>query len=218
MLAALLVLPFVGQSLAGVVLGQASRAAAGAVEDKRESGAELDSAQTLISSVVFAGTGCPSGSGVDSALSADSNVVTLTFSDYIATTSPTDTITNSRENCQLNLNLNYPDGYQYSVKSAEFRGQASLEDGVTAEQLTTYYFSGQSAQTSTVTNLAGPCAAAYDRVDSSADASLAWSPCGTNAALNINSQIAIWDNSSSASTTDYINTNFIQVEIQWRSC
>lgn len=51
-------------------------------------------------------------------------------------------ITENRKNCQLNINLQYPPGFQYSIFSTEFRGYAGLSANVTGTQSATYYFSG----------------------------------------------------------------------------
>jgi hypothetical protein len=51
-------------------------------------------------------------------------------------------VTENRKNCQINLNLQYPAGFQYSILSTTFRGYASIAKGVTGLQQATYYFSG----------------------------------------------------------------------------
>lgn len=51
-------------------------------------------------------------------------------------------VTENRKNCQLNINLQYPSGFQYSVLSTEFRGYADLQAGINGVQQATYYFSG----------------------------------------------------------------------------
>jgi hypothetical protein len=51
-------------------------------------------------------------------------------------------VTASRINCQLNINLKYPSGFQYSVLGTDFRGYTYLDAGVTGVQSANYYFSG----------------------------------------------------------------------------
>ena len=98
-----------------------------------------------ISGLTYGGTGCPSGS-VASAINSDKTIMTLIFDQYVAATGPGIKITDSRKNCQLNLNLKYPGGFQYSILSADYRGYAALDKGVSGTQKNTYYFSGQTAQ------------------------------------------------------------------------
>jgi hypothetical protein len=45
--------------------------------------------------------------------------------------------------CQINLNLHYPQGFQLSVLSTEFRGYVGLDSGVNATLGALYYFSGR---------------------------------------------------------------------------
>jgi hypothetical protein len=79
-------------------------------------------------------------------ISEDRSVVTLIFDAYIASIGPGIAITENRKNCQLNVELLYPGGFQYSILSADYRGYAAVQKGVTGTLKSTYYFSGQQAQ------------------------------------------------------------------------
>jgi hypothetical protein len=79
-------------------------------------------------------------------ISDDRSIVTLIFDSYIASTGPGIALTEQRKNCQLNVDIQYPGGFQYSVLSADYRGYASIQKGVTGTLKSTYYFSGQQAQ------------------------------------------------------------------------
>jgi hypothetical protein len=68
---------------------------------------------------------------------------TLIFDEYVASIGPGVSITESRKNCQLDINLQYPSGFQYSVFNADYRGYAALDPNVTGTQQSTYYFSGR---------------------------------------------------------------------------
>ena len=74
--------------------------------------------------------------------------MTLIFDSYVASMGTGVAITENRKNCQLNLNLQYPPGFQFSIFSADYRGFAELDAGVNGTQQSTYYFSGQTAQVS----------------------------------------------------------------------
>jgi hypothetical protein len=68
---------------------------------------------------------------------------TLIFDSMVASSGPGTTITDQRKNCQLNIDLQYPSGFQYSVLSTDFRGYAYLPAAKdTGTQQATYYFSG----------------------------------------------------------------------------
>jgi hypothetical protein len=79
-------------------------------------------------------------------ISDDRTIVTLIFDAYVASIGPGIPLTESRKNCQLSVNIKYPGGFQYSILSADYRGYASLQKGITGTVKSTYYFSGQPTQ------------------------------------------------------------------------
>jgi hypothetical protein len=83
---------------------------------------------------------------MSSQISSDRTIVTLIFDSYIASTGPGISVTEQRKNCQLNVDLQYPGGFQYSILSADYRGYAAIQKGITGTLKSTYYFSGQTAQ------------------------------------------------------------------------
>ena len=99
----------------------------------------------FIKAFTFAGSGCPAGS-VANATDAAKDVLTLIYSDYIAQIGPGTMPTDHRKNCQINLDVHYPGGWQFSLFSVDYRGFEALDAGITGNQLATYYFSGNSPQ------------------------------------------------------------------------
>jgi hypothetical protein len=91
------------------------------------------------------GTGCPQGT-VNTIISDDQTVVTLIYDTYVASIGPGIAVTEQRKNCQLTLELQYPGGFQYSILSADYRGYANIEKGVTGTLKSTYYFAGLAPQ------------------------------------------------------------------------
>jgi hypothetical protein len=67
----------------------------------------------------------------------------LIFDSYVASIGPGVSAIESRKNCQLNIDLKYPGGFQYSVFTTEYRGYAALDKGVSGVQKATYYFTGR---------------------------------------------------------------------------
>lgn len=51
-------------------------------------------------------------------------------------------ITELRKACQMNINVMYPAGSQYSISDLTYRGTALLDGGVNGVHNTAYYFSG----------------------------------------------------------------------------
>lgn len=100
----------------------------------------------FVKDIKYNGSGCPSGS-VTSQFSDNRKIFTVTFNKYEANIGPNVQLrSDARKNCQLNLKLNYPSGFQYSVIGFVTRGYADIDAGVTAEVGSIYYFSGQSQQ------------------------------------------------------------------------
>ncbi|CAO2649870.1 Nn.00g011620.m01.CDS01 [Neocucurbitaria sp. VM-36] len=177
--------------------------------------------QVKIRGVSYGGTGCPQGT-MSSQISADRSVVTLIFDSYIASIGPGIAVTEQRKNCQLNVDLEYPGGFQYSILSADYRGYAAIQKGISGTLKSTYYFSGQTAQTSTEYGFTGPVNGDYLKHDEADSTSIVWSPCGATGMLNINSQVRLTSTNTSATgllTTDSTDLKFTQVVyVQWQKC
>ncbi|KAL1960031.1 hypothetical protein VTO42DRAFT_203 [Malbranchea cinnamomea] len=130
---------------------------------------------------------------------------------------------------------------KYSILSAEYRGYARLELGVTGTRKSTYYFSGQteqvgqwillpvafrtvdkSTQTSTTTTWKESMDKDYLLHDEAPSTSTIWSPCGANESLNINTQVRLTSTNSKATgiLTNYsLDASFRQnIHIRWREC
>ncbi|KAJ4364091.1 hypothetical protein N0V83_009546 [Neocucurbitaria cava] len=177
--------------------------------------------QVTIRGVSYGGTGCPQGT-MSSQISSDRSVVTLIFDSYIASIGPGIAVTEQRKNCQLNVDLQYPGGFQYSILSADYRGYSAIQKGVSGTLKSTYYFSGQTAQTSTEYDFTGPANGDYLKHDEADSTSIVWSPCGASGMLNINSQVRLTSTNASATgllTTDSTDLKFTQVVyVQWQKC
>jgi len=175
-----------------------------------------------INSIHYGGSGCPQGT-VSSFISDDRTTFTLIFDSYIAQVGPGISIQNARKNCQINVDIHYPTGYQFSVYKQDYRGFASLDAGVTGLQKATYYFSGSSAQASTQTKFQGPMSKDYLVTDQVPFDSNVYSPCGQDGALNINSQVQV-DNGGVGSRQGQLTTDSIDGKITlnfglaWQPC
>ncbi|EWC46201.1 hypothetical protein DRE_04579 [Drechslerella stenobrocha 248] len=184
------------------------------------SGATPPPGSVTIKGITYGGSGCPGGS-VGQAISSDRTLFTLIFDQYVASSGKGVPATESRKNCQLNIQLQYPGGWQYSIFSATYRGFASIPKGLVGTQKSTYYFSGDTRQFSGESNLYGPINKDYVYTDNVENTSNVWSPCGTEGYLNINSQVRITGDLSQSAllTTDSIDGKFTQVcYLKWQKC
>jgi len=182
----------------------------------RPSGHEIE-----IKGVAYAGSGCPSGT-VASQLSTDKTTLTLIYDDFIAQSGKNIPPKDYRKNCQLNVKLRYPQGWQFSVFKADYRGHATLPHGATGTCKATYYFSGDSKQMSSTKTFKGPMDEDYLKTDTFGVSSTVWSPCGAEGMLNINSaiQLSPLDSEKRALlTSESTDLKFKQIQyLQWRKC
>lgn len=167
--------------------------------------------------------------------------MTLVYDAYVASIGPNVPVTEQRKNCQLTVELEYPGGFQYSIMSADYRGYANIEKGVSGTLKSTYYFAGQAPQvcvllsepafvslliclkTSTEYQFVGPVNGDYVKHDEADSTSVVMSPCGSKGnLLNINSQVRLQSSDSKAKgllTTDSTDLKFKQVVyVQWKKC
>ncbi len=98
-----------------------------------------------IEGFTFGGSGCPAGS-VGSQLSTDLTTLTLIYDQFIAQAGPNVQPKDYRKNCQVNVKIHFPQGWQFSVVQADYRGHATLPKGDTGSVNANYYFSGSTQQ------------------------------------------------------------------------
>lgn len=174
-----------------------------------------------IRSISFAGTGCPAGT-VAGQLSSDLTTMTLLFSQYTAQAGSGIPPTEYRKNCQLNVKIQYPQGWQFSIFKADYRGYAFIPDGGKGTCKATYYFSGQTQQVSSTMVIDGPYSDNYLKTDELPIESTVWSPCGREGLLNINSEVRITPldaTKPALMTVDSTDLNFRQIHhLQWQHC
>jgi hypothetical protein len=176
-----------------------------------------------IRSISWAGSGCPAGT-VAGNLAPDFTAFTLLFDSYVAEIGPGLPLGLSRRNCQILVDLDFPQGWSYSVFDVDYRGFTNLEPGVSGVQQSAYYFQGQLQTARLQTTLSGPRVGDYQIRDSLGIDALVWSPCGAQRALIINSSVRLVNHSGSSSargvmTTDSINGTVKHIySLQWRRC
>ncbi|CZR68010.1 uncharacterized protein PAC_17909 [Phialocephala subalpina] len=185
-------------------------------------GTALDLSEVYMRNITYGGSGCPQGS-VGQFLSDDRDTFTLIFDSFQAQTGPGTTPDESRRYCQINLDLNYPQGFQYSVFQTTFRGYTYLDPAVTARESALYYFSGPNQQqVTTSTTFHGPVNENYVINSAVAFTSLVWSPCGAHWPLNLGTQVTLTSTNSSQSglmTDDTIDGSIKYITgIQWQRC
>lgn len=176
--------------------------------------------EVFIRQISYRGTGCPGGT-VDHNISLDARAFTLLFDSFVAEAGPGIPLSSGRRNCQLLIDLQFPQGWSYSIATLDYRGYANLEPGTQGEQSATYYFQGSGTSIPLRTTMYGPIAQDYQFRDQLGLSAQIWSQCGASRALNINTAVAVRAprGRQALMTVDSINGEVKQVYgIQWRRC
>lgn len=175
-----------------------------------------------INSISYAGSGCPAGTVAEN-LSDDFQAFTLLFDSYFAEVGPGVPYREKRKNCQIAVDLSFPQGWSFTIMDVDYRGYTSLDRGVTGLQRSSYYFQGQRATARLTSRFRGPTDDDYHVRDTLGISALVWSPCGASRALNMNTQVRV-DNrrnrrGSGLMTLDSIDGQLTHIYgIKWRRC
>lgn len=175
-----------------------------------------------VRSIVYAGTGCPAGSVAEN-VSPDKTALTLLFDSYVAEVGPGVPLNQKRKNCSINIDLQFPQGWSFTVATFDYRGYTSLQRNVKGLQKSIYYFQGQGQQASLETPMRGPIDRDYQIRDTLGLVAEVWSPCGASRSLNIKSEVRL-DNSaapraSGLMTVDSIDSTFTTIYgLKWKRC
>ena len=150
-----------------------------------------DADEVYIKNLVTGGSGCPNGTVTES-ISDDRQAFTLIFDEFYAEVY--DGKKMDTRFCQINLTLHVPSGWQYSLATFDYRGYAYLEEGAAATQRASYYFTGD-GQTTTFQTAIEHDGYDFDDIYQISDtigmASVVWSPCGAERALNVKTQLQL---------------------------
>lgn len=184
----------------------------------------LDPGQVFIKDVKYGGTGCPATTA-EVSFSPNKQTVTIIFDKYEAIIGPGSKINDHIKNCNLNFQIIYPPGYQYTLYKTDYTGYASLAQGVTAKQTSSYWFAGFVGNKPTFQSTwKGYFSDQYTFTDTTA--SQIYSPCGASTTLNINTQLVL--TSTDPKAEGLINTQTIEEKVitkyqhaygvTWRKC
>ncbi|TDD91828.1 DUF4360 domain-containing protein [Actinomadura rubrisoli] len=136
------------------------------------------------------GSGCPPGSTAI-ALSEDNEAFTVTYSKYIAQAGGASNPIDFRKNCQINMIVHVPQGFTYAISSTDYRGYASLQKGVSATQLASYYFQGDSRTRQFSHPVPGPYNKSWQSSDKVDVSQLVYKACGEERNFNINTELRV---------------------------
>jgi len=186
-------------------------------------GDDVDPSKVYIEKIDYAGSGCKAGT-VAISKAADWKTVTLSFDSYVASIGPGVAFSERRKNCNINVQLHYPSGYQYTLYQTDYKGYCEIEKGVTAKQQSEYWFAGFMDKKATFKSYwQGKYADGFSFRDTIANEACVWSPCGASTTLNIDTQINL-ENSQNKKASGLITTDVIDHKVttiygvRWRKC
>ncbi|KAJ3054070.1 hypothetical protein HK097_002715 [Rhizophlyctis rosea] len=173
-----------------------------------------------IGNVSFSGSGCPSGT-TSVLLATDKQSFQIIFDEYLASVGGK--TVNDKKQCNIDIDLVVPTGYQYSLSAVNYRGGIFLDSKVTAELIATYKYTGSQGQAKKSTTWKGPMD--YESyVFTDAFDSPAWSKCNPNKApIQISSSISLSNTANKGGsgliTSDSADGAFVQkYTIEWAKC
>lgn len=187
--------------------------------------AQVADAQVFLRSLNFNGSGCTRFDSRGQLYDVDRDGLPeqfqILYSNYIAEQGPGLVPSAGRKNCNITVQMNIPQGHQFSITKVRFLGYAELPAGVRGRQRTTYEFPFYSNSATFDTVLVGPFSDNYDRTDTLGVSSWVWSPCGLNAPFNIRSEARLEGSNwpSAFIGVDQTDGQVKQIyQFSWRRC
>lgn len=177
----------------------------------------------VVKQLSYAGSGCAAGT-VRGSLPLDPSGLLLAYDEFSAEAGRHIPLGNARRNCQVLLDLDYPEGWQYTVQAIGFGGHAYLAEGTTGVAEAAYYFQGQEATPRVETPLTGPLDEAFVGGSDLSDDAQVWSLCDVKRALNVNVAVRILDAASGAEgRVDFGSggedgNGGVSLSLKWRRC
>lgn len=145
-----------------------------------------------IRSLSYAGSMCPANSILPRP-AADASKVSFWFDARITDTGPGAPLSDKRKNCQVNLDLDHPAGWQYALIGVKAPGGVILPRGSSASFHLTNYLSGSGSTFRVSQTFRGPLTGEVlvDQKVAPTSSSLVWSRCGAPRSVNVNMQVIV---------------------------
>ncbi|HUQ59787.1 DUF4360 domain-containing protein [Lentzea sp.] len=173
--------------------------------------------------VTVNGSGCKQGTA-EVVVSSDNTSFWVIYSDYLAQAGKGAPAADIRKNCQLNLQLDIPQGFTYGIAEATYAGYGHLQRGASGYQAVNYYFQGQSETNTWKHNFAGPFDDNWSITHRTEFADIVYAPCGEKKNLNLNSSLRVDKGTSDANTNSFLTMDYTRGEVRtlyhfsWKRC
>jgi hypothetical protein len=170
------------------------------------------------------GSGCPGGTA-DVKVLSNNGGFTVTYRDeYLARVGGGADPTDIRKNCQVNVQIDVPNGFSYAIASAQHNGLASLLAGAVGLQRWSQYFQGNSNTGAFDHRFVGPFRNSWQTNDQLTPGQLMWSPCNEQRNINVNTELRVTAGASPRDTTSYMRADSSDNDVDaayrftWRRC
>ncbi|KAJ3255151.1 hypothetical protein HK103_006614 [Boothiomyces macroporosus] len=172
-----------------------------------------------IQGITYAGTGCSVGS-LHPYITPDRSAFHIEFHDLKAVDGNGQDTTANRKNCQLSVQLNYQQGYQFRLAAVQYTGHLSVPTGQTAIERSSYYFQGKTDTAAFESDWNGPAYYDYTVTDVVSSNPNVWSDCSNTANLEINAEVRASSNGPYTSISVNSATGFAlqAYQFEWRQC
>ena len=141
----------------------------------------------------YGGTGCPDGTGIVIRGFSD-QAAAYVFDAYKVGANGRAL---DRQTCAVAIPVTVPDGVSVAVRSVAFRGAAKLPDGLDATISVEAFSAGDTGEINEIA-LTGPIDSGYLRLVNVPDDKLAWSACGDDINLRVNTSLRTRGNQDAA--------------------
>lgn len=146
--------------------------------------------QVSLRGFAYAGTGCAANT-VRGSFPVEGQEFLILWSGFQATAGQGIPLREKRKNCQLNLDLAYPEGWQYTVESTSYRGTVQVDQGTQALAASSFYFQGSEETVRFATLFDGPARRTFHVTDTVDSDEQVWSSCSADRSLNINYEVRV---------------------------
>ncbi|MGE0615902.1 MAG: DUF4360 domain-containing protein [Bacteriovoracia bacterium] len=169
----------------------------------------------------YGGSGCPQGSA-SATLSPDAKTLSILFDQYVVEAGRGTGRSSARKTCNIAIPVHVPQGLSVSLIGIDYRGFNVLPRGSSAQFDVDYFFAG-SVGPRDRRQFVGPVEDDYLITNNLAVGAIAWSPCGADVNLRINTGLlvrAAGTNGALASSS--VDSADVQAgliyHLQWRQC
>lgn len=174
------------------------------------------------------GTGCPEGT-LSASITPDGKTISLIFDNYIAEAGNSVGVKRDIKNCSVQLPIEVPAGYQFTIVKLDYRGFNSVPDGGRTRYVTMYSFLDEETKKQIGKRIrrnyifSGPLEEEYT-ISSDVTSKPIWSNCGKNLEFRLDTRAIAVTNEEGEdvlATIDSIDASVgtsVEYHLLWKEC